>query len=105
MAIKKHKNLQPEPADAGDAANSRSMPRNVGAWKLIHNAAYLAPEPQASENGRGSLRTQSKGEVNGDVDHSPKPVIVRRPYLKPAFHCDIVFSRRLMQAAATPAAT
>jgi len=76
--------------------NSRSPVRNTSALTLIRNAGYVRPEPQAADKGRGSLRAHSQGQVNDGDDHSPAPAMVRRPYLKPAFQCDIVFSRRLM---------
>jgi len=96
MSIKKHRHLHPQKDDTGDDGNSRSPVRNTSALTLIRNAGYVRPEPQAADKGRGSLRAHSQGKVNDGDDHSPAPAMVRRPYLKPAFQCDIVFSRRLM---------
>lgn len=96
MGMKKHKNLQPE-SDAGDAGDACSTPRSTGALKLIRNPAYHQPEPHAGGEGRGSLSTHSEGEVNAGDVQSRTSEIVRRPYLKPAFRCDIVFSRALMR--------
>lgn len=96
MAMKKHRNLQTE-SDAGDAGDACSTPRGTGALKLIRNPAYHQPQPHAGGGGRGSLSMHSEGKVNDGEARSRTSDIVRRPYLKPAFRCDIVFSRALMR--------
>lgn len=105
MAMKKHRNLQPE-SNADDAGNtSCSTPRSTGALKLIRNPAYHQPEPHAGGGGRGSLSMYSEGKVNDGEARSRTSDIVRRPYLKPAFRCDAVFSRALVQPAKMQATT
>jgi len=97
MATSHHKNRGHVP-DENEAA-THSIAQDSRRLKVIRNHAYDPTASAAGGKGGRSLPAGSQGEVNGGESHSQTTASVRRPYLKPAFQCDIVFSKALMQPA------
>ncbi len=95
MAIDNRKSRDRGPGDADDASNVRwSKPYSGGP----RNApGYDQPAPNASFRPSGSLPARSPGTANDRRCHPGTSAAVRSPYVKPAFECDIVFSRALMR--------
>lgn len=98
MAINHYRNRHQNPLE-NDPSTPRSYTDEGRRLKVIRNRAYDPTAPAAGDKGARSLPAGSQGEVNGGDCHSQTAAPVRRPYLKPAFQCDIVFSKALMQPA------
>ena len=96
MAINHYRNRHQNPLE-NDPSTPRSNTDKGRRLKVIRNHAYDPPAPAADDKGGRSLPAESQGEVNGAENHSRTAASVRRPYLKPAFQHEVVFSRVLMQ--------
>lgn len=70
--------------------------------EVIRNCVHLARPPQTRGEGNGSSPANSQGDMKDGDHHPPTTAMGRRPYLKPAFQYDIVFSKRLMRPTTKP---
>jgi hypothetical protein len=96
MAIHHHKNRHHEPRDTNQASNTRAIACSDRHLKVIRASGDQPRAADTSDKRGGALPARSKGKVNDQGFHSGTRTSLRRLYVKPAFECQIVFSRVLM---------
>ena len=99
MAIKQHKNRNQEPGDNGEAQIPHSNARGGTHLQVIRNPGFNPAVSEPGEKRGGILPANSQGHVNAGTRHSQSEVAPRRPYVKPAFQHEVVFTTALMTCA------
>ena len=99
MAIKQHKNRNQEPGDNGEAQIPRSNAHGGTHLQVIGNPGFNPAVSAPGEKRGGILPANSQGHVNAGTRHSQSEVAPRRPYVKPAFQHEVVFTTALMTCA------
>ena len=97
MAIKQHKNRNQEPGDNAEAQIPHSNARGGTHLQVIRNPGFNPAVSEPGEKRGGILPANSQGKVNAGPRHSQEEIAPRRPYVKPAFLHEVVFTTVLMR--------
>ena len=99
MAIRQHKNRNQEPGDKDVSPIAPSNTHGGTHLQVIRNPGFNPAVSAPGEKRGGILPANSQGHVNAGTRHSQSEVAPRRPYVKPAFQHEVVFTTALMTCA------
>ena len=97
MAIRQHKNRNQEPGNKDVSPIAPSNTHGGTHLQVIRNPGFNPAVSAPGEKRGGILPANSQGKVNAGPRHSRKEIAPRRPYVKPAFLHEVVFTTVLMR--------